>query len=89
MELFQDVAKVLVDDLIHGKNGKKEAVYSFLCGHREGVGACPTCTPKCVASCRAQCEHLGVLYLAQGYLNRKEVVFQKEIAKLWCFCLVT
>lgn len=22
MELFQDVAKVLVDDLIHGKNGK-------------------------------------------------------------------
>lgn len=44
MELFQDVAKVLVEDLIHGKNGKK-AVHFFLCGHGEGVEACPHMHP--------------------------------------------
>lgn len=81
MELFQDVAKVLVEDLIHGKNGKNEVVHFFLCGHGEGVGALmgPACTPECVASCRVQCEYLGVSYLAQGYLDRKEVIFQKTI----------
>lgn len=47
-------------------------------------GTCPTCTP-----CRAQCELLGVPYLAQGYLDRKKVVFQKRISKVLCFCLVT
>lgn len=80
MELFQDVAKVLVDDLMHGKNGKNEAGHFFLCGHGEGVGACPTCTPKCVASCRAQCEYLGV-----SYLDRKEVVFQRKNLKTLVF----
>lgn len=77
MELFQDVARVLVEDLIHGKNGKKEAVHFFLCGHGEGVGACPTCTPECVASCRAQCEYLGG-FVPCSRVPRRKLYFRKK-----------
>lgn len=80
MELFQDVAKVLVDDLIHGKNGKNEAVNFFVCGHGEGVGVCPTSTPECVASCRPNVSIWGVCTLTGKKLylritNLKTLVF--------------